>query len=233
MTQTPSLEYRRTLLDRQQMYRAIRRMAAEIVERNRGTDCLALVGIRTRGVPLAEALRKEIEEMEGVSVPVGTLDIKLYRDDLSTVADEPVVKSAELPTDDLEGWTVVLCDDVLYTGRTVRAALDKLMNQGRPRRALLAVLIDRGHRELPIQADLVGEYVPTAADEVVEVRFEQTDPMERVDLYWNRGDGSEEEMGGCRRGDEAGDGEATAGEDGREGERGTDGAAGPGPGEEG
>ena len=177
------LTHRRTILGREQMRRIIRRMAGEIVERNRGVERLVLIGIRTRGVPLARALREEIERMEGVQVPTGSLDITLYRDDLSTVAAQPVVKTTELPMEALEGWTVVLCDDVLYTGRTVRAALDHLVDYGRPRAVQLAVLVDRGHRELPIQADVVGETVPTAPAEVVEVRFEATDGHERVAIF--------------------------------------------------
>ena len=174
------LTYRRTILDRQQMRRVVRRMAGEIVERNRGVDKLMLVGIRTRGVPLAERLQAEVEAMEKVDVPLGTLDITLYRDDLSTIGPQPVVKATYFPVQPIDGWTIVLCDDVLYTGRTVRAALDHLVDYGRPRSVQLAVLVDRGHRELPIQADVVGETVPTAANEVVEVNFESTDGVERV-----------------------------------------------------
>jgi pyrimidine operon attenuation protein/uracil phosphoribosyltransferase len=167
------------ILDREQMRRVVRRMAGEIVERNRGGGKLMLVGIRTRGVPLAEALAEEIRRMEGAEVPLGTLDITLYRDDLSTIAPQPVVKGTHFPVA-LSGWTIVLCDDVLYTGRTVRAALDHLVDYGRPRAVQLAVLIDRGHRELPIQADVVGEYVPTRANEVIEVSFASTDGDDRV-----------------------------------------------------
>ncbi|MEM7051156.1 MAG: bifunctional pyr operon transcriptional regulator/uracil phosphoribosyltransferase PyrR [Acidobacteriota bacterium] len=170
-----------TILDAEQMRRIIRRMAGEIVERNGGVKGLLLVGIRTRGVPLAEALAREIEAMEGASVALGTLDITLYRDDLSTIAPQPVVKGTHFPVD-LEGQTVVLCDDVLYTGRTVRAALNHLADYGRPKSVQLAVLIDRGHRELPIQGDVVGEAVQTAELEVIEVSFQKTDGSERVRL---------------------------------------------------
>jgi pyrimidine operon attenuation protein/uracil phosphoribosyltransferase len=162
------------ILDAEQMARMIRRMAGEISERNRGVSDLMLVGIRTRGVPLAEAIGAEIERMEGHRVPLGVLDITLYRDDLSTVAQQPVVKGTHLPGP-LDGRAVVLCDDVLFTGRTVRAALDHLVDYGRPRSVQLAVLIDRGHRELPIQADFVGKTVPTSRDELVEVCFPSTD----------------------------------------------------------
>jgi pyrimidine operon attenuation protein/uracil phosphoribosyltransferase len=149
-------------------------MAGEVVERGRGVGELVLVGIRTRGVPLAERLAEEIEAMEGKRVPLGMLDITLYRDDLSAIAPNPVVKETHLPAP-LEGKTVVLCDDVLYTGRTIRAALDALMDYGRPRAVRLAVLIDRGRRELPIQADVVGLTVPTSVDEQVQVSFPETE----------------------------------------------------------
>jgi len=169
-----------TILDAKQMARIIRRMAGEIVEKNREAAAdLLLVGIRTRGVPLAEKLAAEIERMEGHPVPVGVLDITLYRDDLSTIAAQPQVKATHLPFA-IDGCVVVLCDDVLYTGRTVRAALDELVDFGRPKAVRLAVLIDRGHRELPIQADCVGKTVPTAQDEVIEVTFQSTDGTEQV-----------------------------------------------------
>lgn len=178
------------ILDAEQMQRVIRRMAGEIVERNRGVDHLLLVGIRTRGVPLAEALAREIESMEGKTVPQGVLDITLYRDDLSTIAPQPVVKETHLPP--IDDVTVVLCDDVLYTGRTVRAALDHLADYGRPKAVQLAVLVDRGHRELPIQADVVGESVPTSAHEVVDVAFPATDDgQERVRIL-ERTDGDDD-----------------------------------------
>ena len=169
-----------TLLDAAQMARVIRRMAGEVVERD-GTNDLVLVGIRTRGVPLAKRMAEAIEQLEGVQVPLGILDITLYRDDLSTIAPQPVVKETKLPGD-IEGRLVVLCDDVLYTGRTVRAAIDALLDYGRPRAVRLAVLIDRGHRELPVQADTVGRVVPTSRREVVEVRFPETDEVEDEDV---------------------------------------------------
>ncbi|HEY0782310.1 MAG TPA: bifunctional pyr operon transcriptional regulator/uracil phosphoribosyltransferase PyrR [Thermoanaerobaculia bacterium] len=167
-----------TILDAEQMARMIRRMAGEIAEQNRVADLL-LVGIRTRGVPLAEAIAAEIESMEGQKVQLGALDITLYRDDLSTIAAQPVVKDTKLPLP-IEDRVIVLCDDVLYTGRTVRAALDHLTDYGRPKAVRLAVLIDRGHRELPIQADVVGRAVPTSQDEVIEVSFQSTDGVEQV-----------------------------------------------------
>ncbi len=175
-----SLREKAVLFDRDQMRRVIRRMAGEIVERNAGVGGLLLVGIRTRGVPLSERLAAEIERSEGAAVGRGVLDITLYRDDLSAIAPQPVVRETTLPP--LDGKTIVLCDDVLYTGRTVRAALDHLADYGRPRSVQLAVLIDRGLRELPIQADFVGERVPTTPREVVEVAFPETDGHEGVRL---------------------------------------------------
>ncbi len=168
------------------MRRVIRRMAGEIVERNRGVDDLLLIGIRTRGVPLAEALAAEIQRMEGRQVPIGSLDITLYRDDLSAIAPQPVVKESRLPAN-VEGRVLVLCDDVLFTGRTIRAALDALLDYGRPRSVQLAVLVDRGHRELPIQADVVGKKVATARSDLVEVLFAATDGDERVDILEKKG----------------------------------------------
>lgn len=173
------LKPKKTVLGSRQMRRAIRRMAGEIVEGNVGVESLMLVGIRTRGVPLAEALAAEIEIGEGASVPIGILDITLYRDDLSTIAPQPVVKETKLPGP-IDGVTVVLCDDVLFTGRTIRAALDALVDYGRPRAVRLAVLVDRGQRELPIQADVVGTEIRVADNELVEVRFEATDEAEEV-----------------------------------------------------
>ncbi len=148
------------------MNRAIRRMAIEVVEQNRGLDDLMIVGIRSRGVPIGERMAREIEQMEGAKIPFGILDITLYRDDLTTVAPQPVVKPTKLP-EPIDDKIIVLVDDVLYTGRTVRAALDALIDFGRPKQVMLAVLIDRGHRELPIHADVIGKTVPTDAEEVI------------------------------------------------------------------
>ncbi len=175
-----NLTPKNTILDAKQMARIIRRMAGEIVETHKDISDLLLVGIRTRGVPLAEKLAAEIERMEGHQVPVGVLDITLYRDDLSTIAAQPQVKGTHLPRPIDDRVVVILCDDVLYTGRTVRAALDELIDFGRPRAVRLAVLVDRGHRELPIQADVVGKKVPTSKDEVIEVSFQATDGVEQV-----------------------------------------------------
>ena len=169
------------ILDGAQMRRIVRRMAGELLESNSGVQDLVLVGIRTRGVPLAEGLAQELERMEGTPVPIGSLDITLYRDDLSTIGPQPVVRESHLPLP-LDGCVLVLCDDVLYTGRTVRAALDALLDYGRPRRVQLAVLVDRGHRELPIQADVVGKKVPTSASEVIKVSFASTDGADKVEI---------------------------------------------------
>jgi pyrimidine operon attenuation protein/uracil phosphoribosyltransferase len=170
-----------TILDAAEMARILRRMAGEIVEAHRGVDGLMLIGIRTRGVPIAEAFADEIERAEGVRPPIGILDITLYRDDLSLVAPKPVVKESRFPVD-IDGRVLVLCDDVLYTGRTVRAALDALVDFGRPKAVRLAVLVDRGWRELPIHADFTGRKVPTSAHEVIKVSFEETDGVSKVQI---------------------------------------------------
>jgi pyrimidine operon attenuation protein/uracil phosphoribosyltransferase len=154
--------------------RALVRISHEIVEKHGGTEGLALVGVQRRGVPLAQRIADAILEHEGRRVPVGALDITFYRDDLSLVAVQPVVKGTDLPFD-LGQTTVVIVDDVLYTGRTVRAAMDALMDFGRPRTIRLAVLIDRGHRELPIRADHVGKNVPTSREETISVRLLEVD----------------------------------------------------------
>ena len=163
------------------MRRMIRRIAGQIVERNSGVADLMLVGIRTRGVPLAERIAAEIEGLEGSRVPIGILDITLYRDDFSTIGPQPLVKETRLPGP-IDDQTLVLCDDVLYTGRTIRAALDAVIDYGRPLSVQLAVLVDRGGRELPIQADYVGRQIAAADDESVEVRFAGTDDEDKVML---------------------------------------------------
>src|SRR5438876_7465452 len=174
-----SMNVKKRLLDAARMNRAIRRMAIEVVERNRGIEDIIIVGIRSRGVPIGERMAKEIEKMEGHPVPFGILDITLYRDDLTTIAPQPLVKPTKLP-EPIDDKVVVLVDDVLYTGRTVRAALDALIDFGRPRAVMLAVLIDRGHRELPIHADVIGNTVPTDADEVIKVRMAELDGEDEV-----------------------------------------------------
>ena len=158
--------------------RALIRISHEIVEKHGGTEGLALLGIQRRGVPLAERLAAAINEHEGAQPPVGKLDISFYRDDLSKVARQPLLNSTDLPNEvpfPLESSTLVIVDDVLYTGRTVRAALDALVDVGRPKAVRLAVLVDRGHRELPIRADHVGKNVPTSRDEVIKVHLREVD----------------------------------------------------------
>jgi pyrimidine operon attenuation protein / uracil phosphoribosyltransferase len=167
------------ILDGDGIRRAITRIAHEIVEKNKGTNGIVLIGIRRRGVPLAERIQKRIEEFEGVKLPLGILDITLYRDDLSTIGVQPVVHQTEVPFE-IEGKTVILIDDVLYTGRTARAALDATMDLGRAEKIQLAVLVDRGHRELPIRADYVGKNLPTSRREIVSVCLQEIDDVEEV-----------------------------------------------------
>jgi len=169
------------LLDANELDRALTRIAHEIVESAKGAENLALVGIHTRGVPIAERLADKIASFEAVRPPVGKLDITLYRDDLTEIALQPVVKRTEVAFD-IGGMRLVLCDDVLYTGRTARAALDALVDMGRPAVIQYAVLVDRGHRELPIRADYVGKNVPTRRDEVVKVRLQEIDGEDGVVL---------------------------------------------------
>jgi len=172
---------RTTILDARALSRALQRMAVEVLELAHGTEHLVLIGIQRRGVELAERIAKLIEEDEGVVVPRGALDITLYRDDLETVGPKPVIGPTHLPGE-LTDKHVVIVDDVLYTGRTVRAALDELADFGRPRRISLCVLIDRGGRELPIQADIVGKVVKTAPGDRVDVLVEELDGRDQVDL---------------------------------------------------
>lgn len=169
------------IMDSAAVDRSLTRIAHEIIEKNKGTEDLALIGIRTRGVPLAERLAEKIEDIEGIKVPVGRLDITLYRDDLTTLADQPVLHGTDVDFD-VAGKRVVLIDDVLYTGRTVRAALDAIIDLGRPYLIQLAVLVDRGHRELPVRADFVGKNVPTSKKELILVKLESTDQAEQVVL---------------------------------------------------
>jgi pyrimidine operon attenuation protein/uracil phosphoribosyltransferase len=169
------------IIDAEGLKRAITRIAHEIIERNDGAENLVLVGIRTRGVPLAERLAAKIREFEGVEPPVGALDITLYRDDLQRIAHQPIVKGTDVPCG-INDRTVILVDDVLYTGRTVRAALDELIDLGRPKTIQLAVMIDRGHREIPIRADFVGKNVPTSSREVIMVHVVEVDGTDGVSI---------------------------------------------------
>jgi pyrimidine operon attenuation protein / uracil phosphoribosyltransferase len=171
----------RQIMTAEEIRRATTRISHEIVEKQAGTAGLVLVGIQRRGVPLARRIAASIAEHEGVDVPVGALDITFYRDDLSLVAQQPLVKGTDLPFD-LNESTIVLVDDVLYTGRTIRAAMDALVDFGRPKAIRLAVLVDRGHRELPIRADHVGKNVPTSREELVKVHLEEVDGEDGVDI---------------------------------------------------
>ena len=167
------------ILDEAGIKRTLMRISHEIIEKNQGTDDLAIIGIKTRGAYLAERIAEKIKSIEGTEVPVGALDITLYRDDLTEVAGQPVVHSTEIGFD-INKKKIILVDDVLFSGRTVRCALDELIDFGRPETIQLAVLVDRGHRELPIRPDFVGKNIPTAKKESVEVKLKETDDAEEV-----------------------------------------------------
>jgi len=169
------------VMDEATIDRALTRMAHEILEKHKGVEGLALVGIRSRGVPLAQRLASRIRSIEGREIPVGILDINLYRDDLTAIADRPVLRKTEIPFT-VEGIKIVLVDDVLFTGRTIRAALDALIDLGRPKLIQLCVLVDRGHRELPIRADYVGKNVPTSLDQEIRVSLTEDDGRDAVEL---------------------------------------------------
>lgn len=163
-----------TLLDDVTLGRALVRMSHEIIEKNKGTDDVVLIGIRTRGVPMAKRIGENIKRIEGSDVPIGTVDITLYRDDLSEIGEDASVNGTSIGFD-IRNKNVILCDDVLFTGRTVRAAIDALLDIGRPKSIQLAVIVDRGHREIPIRADYVGKNIPTSLNETIAVRFEEVD----------------------------------------------------------
>jgi len=170
-----------SIMDADGIRRALIRIAHEITEKNKGVENVAIVGIRTRGVPLAARIAEEVKKIEGVAVPTGSLDITLYRDDLTTMGYNPVIHGTEIDFN-VTGKNIVLVDDVLYTGRTIRAALDALIDMGRPNSIQLAVLIDRGHRELPIRADYAGKNVPTSRKEIIEVTLEEEGKTDEVIL---------------------------------------------------
>ena len=176
------MDYKATLMTADDIGRALKRISHQIIEKNHGLDNLCLIGIKTRGVPLARRLAENIGAIEGVTPPVGELDITLYRDDLSRISEAPTVKGSSVDFS-IEDMTVVLVDDVIYTARTARAALDAIMKLGRPSKVTLCVLVDRGHTELPIRPNFVGKNIPTSSDEVVAVRLRETDEEECVKLF--------------------------------------------------
>ncbi|MFT9497012.1 bifunctional pyr operon transcriptional regulator/uracil phosphoribosyltransferase PyrR [Anaerosolibacter sp.] len=175
------MKFKAQIMDEQAIQRASTRIAHEIIEKNKGIEDIVLVGIKTRGIPFAKRLSDKIEAIEKAKVNTGSLDITLYRDDLSKIDDNPVINSTDIQVD-INNKVIVLVDDVLFTGRTVRAAMDAIMDIGRPRSIQLAVLIDRGHRELPIRADFVGKNVPTSKEEVICVHFEEIDNINDVTI---------------------------------------------------
>lgn len=177
-------KFKSLIMDENAVGRALKRISYEIIEKNRGCDSLCLVGICRRGIPLAEKICENIEHVEGIRVPLGKLDITLYRDDISNVTPDPVVNSTDIPFD-ITGKHVVLVDDVLFTGRTARAAIDALISIGRPATVQLAVLIDRGHREFPIRADYVGKNIPTSRNELIAVKTPEFDGTTCVELHEN------------------------------------------------
>ncbi|WP_408954378.1 bifunctional pyr operon transcriptional regulator/uracil phosphoribosyltransferase PyrR [Natroniella sp. ANB-PHB2] len=175
------LKLKKELIDQDGIRRALTRISHEIIEKNEGLDDIVVIGVRTRGVPLANRIANKLREIEGQEVKTGILDITLYRDDLTTIANQPIVHQTEIPFD-ITDKKIILVDDVLYTGRTVRSALDALMDLGRPQNIQLAILIDRGHRELPIRADYVGKNLPTSKQEVISVDLEEVDGEDVVTL---------------------------------------------------
>jgi len=175
---------KKTVMTPEDIGRSLGRIAHEIIERNKTTEHLILVGMHTRGVPLAKRLAANMESHEGLTIPVGALDISLYRDDLNSLDPQPTVQRTDIPVN-IDGQSVVLVDDVLYTGRSIRAAMDALIDLGRPQAIQLAVLVDRGHRELPIRADYVGKNIPSARDEEIQVQLVETDGIDGVVIVKN------------------------------------------------
>lgn len=173
-----------SLLDENAIRRALTRLSHEIIEKNKGVENIVLVGVKRRGYPLAERLSELIEKFEGIKVPVASVDITLYRDDLTNVSDTPNLNDPKIDVD-IKGRKVIIVDDVLYTCRTVRAAIDAIMDQGRPEFIQLAVLVDRGHKELPIRADYVGKNIPTSKDEIIRVQIKEIDGTDSVEIYEN------------------------------------------------
>jgi pyrimidine operon attenuation protein / uracil phosphoribosyltransferase len=175
------MKVKSTIMDSKQIERSLKRMAYEIIEHNRGLKDVCLVGIKSRGVPMAERLEKYIAEFENIKLPVGILDISLYRDDLSLIANQPIMNDSHIDFE-VKDKKIILMDDVLYTGRTVRAAIDGVLAYGRPRNIQLCVLIDRGHHEMPVKPDFVGKEVPTSAEEIIKVSFLETDKEDNVKI---------------------------------------------------
>ncbi len=178
------MQLKASLLDENAIRRALTRLSHEIIEKNKGVENIVLVGIKRRGYPLAERLSEFIEKFEGVKIPVASVDITLYRDDLTNVSDTPNLNDPKIDVD-IRGKKVIIVDDVLYTCRTVRAAIDAIMDQGRPEFIQLAVLVDRGHKELPIRADYVGKNIPTSKDEIIKVQIKEIDGTDSVEIYEN------------------------------------------------
>ncbi|MDD3051279.1 MAG: bifunctional pyr operon transcriptional regulator/uracil phosphoribosyltransferase PyrR [Candidatus Cloacimonetes bacterium] len=178
------MKIKSVIMDKSSIGRAMKRISHEIIEQNKGLENTYLVGIRSRGVPLAERIEKYLKEIENIEIPVGVLDITLYRDDLTTISHQPVIKGSQIDFN-IENSVIILIDDVLYTGRTVRAAIDAIMDFGRPKEIQLCVLIDRGHRELPIKANYVGKNVPTSQKEIIKVNLEEIDGVDSVNIMLN------------------------------------------------
>ncbi len=175
------MKFKSSLFDEKMINRTLFRISNEIIEKNKGASDLVLIGVLTRGLPMAERIRKNIQKIEGSDVPTGSIDITLYRDDLSELSDKPIVNATSFDFD-IKDKNVILLDDVIFTGRTVRAALDAILAIGRPKTIQLAVLVDRGHRELPIRADYVGKNVPTSFNEIIAVKFIEIDGVDGIDL---------------------------------------------------
>lgn len=176
------MKFKSEILDSASFNRVIKRIAHQIIEKNSDVQNIAIIGIKTRGVPIAERVAKSIFEIEKLKVNVGVLDITLYRDDLTHISPDPVINATDIPFD-INNKTVVLADDVIYTGRTVRAAMDAVMNIGRPSKIELFTMVDRGHRELPIRADFVGKNIPTSHSEMIKVNLLETDGRDNIEIY--------------------------------------------------
>ncbi|GAA0723881.1 bifunctional pyr operon transcriptional regulator/uracil phosphoribosyltransferase PyrR [Clostridium malenominatum] len=176
------MKLKASILDDKSVGRALTRVSHEIIEKNKGVEDIVLIGVKRRGYPIAERIAEKIEEFEGIKIPVGSVDITLYRDDLTTIGEQPRVREQNIGVE-VKDKTVIIVDDVIYTGRTVRAAIDAVFSGGRPKMIQLAVLVDRGHRELPIRPDYVGKNIPTSKGEMVSVEVKEIDGMDSVKIY--------------------------------------------------